>query len=197
MGKVASGRETQRGERTTDKLMAVFIANYVKRGEGERKRAKATIRYIQNRKGKDGQRMQRTLFSPDGAMTRQEAYYWVIDEAEEGSYFYRFIISPDPEGEDVYKDLDMREITERTMLKLNERFNQPLLWVGVIHADHKPHRHVHLLTVVPSKLNVKDLANLRSEATAACIDQRLELDYALQQRERQRSQQEAQWELTL
>jgi hypothetical protein len=177
--------------------MAVFIANYVKRGEGERKRAKATIRYIQNRKGKDGQRMQRTLFSPDGAMTRQEAYYWVIDEAEEGSYFYRFIISPDPEGEDVYKDLDMREITERTMLKLNERFNQPLLWVGVIHADHKPHRHVHLLAVVPSKLNVKDLANLRSEATAACIDQRLELDYALQQRERQRSQQEAQWELTL
>src|SRR4051794_10876205 len=27
----------------------------------------------------------------------QEAYYWVIDEAEEGSYFYRFIISPDPD----------------------------------------------------------------------------------------------------
>jgi hypothetical protein len=182
--------------------MAIYKANYVKRGEGEKKRAKATIRYIEYRRGKDGERIRRTLYDTDGPMTRQEAY-WMIDAAEEGSYFYRSIISPDPNSEDAEKDLDMRDIAERTMLKVNERFNRPILWVAATHADHKPHRHIHVLAVVPGKLNVKDFETLRAEATAACLQQRLELDYALQLQQQEREQQawqewhEAAWDLSL
>jgi hypothetical protein len=46
--------------------MAVVKANYVKKGEGERGRAKATIKYIQHRPGKDKERKARTLFGIDG-----------------------------------------------------------------------------------------------------------------------------------
>ncbi len=179
--------------------MAVFKANYVRRGNGEKKRAKATIRYIENRRGKDGERVQRSLFTSDGKTNRQEAY-WMIDEAEKGSYYYRFIISADPVGEDGNKDLDMRDMTQRTMQELDTRFGRPVQWVAVIHADHKPHRHVHLLAVTPGKLQVKDLEKLRGAATEACLEQRRDLDLQLQRQERERrrqQEQEAQWQLTL
>jgi hypothetical protein len=37
-----------------------------------------------------------------------------------GSFFYRFIISPDPKREDHNHDLDMRDIAEHTMVTLEE-----------------------------------------------------------------------------
>ena len=57
--------------------------------------AKASIRYIQHRQGMEGERVSRTLFGSDGFMGRHEAYR-MIDEAEKGSVFFRFVISPDP-----------------------------------------------------------------------------------------------------
>ena len=48
--------------------MAVVKANYVKRGKEERARAKATIRYIQHRRDREGERVTRTLFGYDGAL---------------------------------------------------------------------------------------------------------------------------------
>ena len=182
--------------------MAIFKANYVKRGDGEKRRAKATIRYMQNRRGKDGEKLQRQLFGTDGPLERAEAYS-VIDEATAGSIFFRFIVSPDPASEDLGDDLDMRDVTHRTMLKLNERFNTPVLWMAALHADHAPHRHVHILSVVPGRLNVQDFERFRAEATAACLEQRVELDYALQLQQQEREQEawqewhEAAWELSL
>lgn len=100
--------------------MAVVKANFVKRNKQARAGAKDNIRYIQNRRGKDGQKITRQLFGIDGAMERQEAYQ-MIDEAEKGSIFFRFVITPDPVGEDKRQDLNMRELTERTMQKLQEK----------------------------------------------------------------------------
>src|SRR4051812_19322219 len=114
--------------------MAIFKANYVKRGREARQRAKASIRYIQHRRGKGGESITRTLFGSDGHMTRQEAYR-IIDEAQKGSLFYRFVLSPDPNAEDSLRDLDMRDLTSQTMQALEERLNTPLLWVAAIHQD--------------------------------------------------------------
>ena len=47
--------------------MAIFKANYVKRGTTAKALAKATVRYNQHRPGKDGERITRTLFGSDGA----------------------------------------------------------------------------------------------------------------------------------
>ena len=61
--------------------MAVVKANYVRPGGGAKARAKASIRYIQHRRGEDGERITRQLFGSDGPMERDEAYR-MIDEAK-------------------------------------------------------------------------------------------------------------------
>src|SRR5438874_5868906 len=108
--------------------MAIVKATYTKNRGG----AKASIRYMQHRKGRDGAKTTRNLFGSDGLMGKWEAYR-MIDEAQRGSYFFRFVISPDPQKEDSEKDLFLREITEQTMLSLEERVQQPLSWVAVEH----------------------------------------------------------------
>jgi hypothetical protein len=119
--------------------------------------------------------MTRALFGSDGAMSRKEAYR-MIDEAQKGMLFYRFVLSPDPKREDTGRDLDMRDITYQTMQALEERLNTPLLWVAAIHEDHAPHRHIHILAVVPKLLRVNDFALLRHHATEAALSQRRFLD---------------------
>ena len=153
------------------KTMAIVKATYTRKGGG----AKASIRYIEHRPGKDGEKANRVLFGADGLMGRWQAYH-MIDEAQKGSYFFRFVISPDPAREDTQKDLHLREVTERTMNALEALLHTQVAWVGAIHADHAPHRHVHVLAVVPGRLQVQDFKMLRTSATEACIAQRRERD---------------------
>jgi hypothetical protein len=119
-------------------LVAIFKANYCKRGRTERSLAKASVRYIQHRAGFEGEKISRDLFGSDGVMDRYQAYR-MIDEAAKGSFFYRFVLSPDPKREDRNHDLDMRDIARHTILALEDRFDQPILWVGAVHDDHAPH----------------------------------------------------------
>src|SRR5947199_1892686 len=116
--------------------MAIVKATYTKSSAG----AKASVRYIEHRPGQDGEKITRNLFGIDGLMGRWQAYQ-LIDEAEKGSFFFRFVISPDPKAEDSEKDLFLREITEQTMQSLEERLQKPLQWVAAEHNDHAPHRH--------------------------------------------------------
>jgi hypothetical protein len=166
--------------------MAIVKANYVKRGKGERGRAKASVRYIQHRRGKDSQTITRTLFGSDGEMTRDDAYR-IIDEAKEGSLFYRFVLSPDPKREDRNHDLDMRDITTQTIKALEDLIGseEPIEWIAATHSDHAPHLHSHVIAVVPKRLYKADLEYLRYQATQASLEQRRILDLALF-RERER-----------
>jgi hypothetical protein len=170
--------------------MAIVKANYTRQAG----RAKASIRYIEHRPGDKGVRLTRTLFDKDGRMTRQQAYA-LIDQAEKGSNFFRFVISPDPVKEDTERDLLLREITGKTIDTLEERVGKPISWVAAIHADHSPHRHVHIVAVVEGRLQKQDFPALIKAATEASVEQRQELDVARERKEREREQQEAQWEL--
>src|SRR2546421_12752883 len=167
--------------------MAIVKATYTKSRGG----AKASIRYIEHRPGKDNEKVTRTLFGSDGGMGRWQAYQ-MIDEAEKGSYFFRFVISPDPKQEDTAKDLHLREITEKTMQMLEERLHKQVAWVAAEHDDHAPHRHVHVVAVVPGRLQVRDFQAMRQAATAAALAQRHERDLAREQQAQ--SREEAQWE---
>ena len=168
--------------------MAIFKATYTKSSAG----AKAAIRYMQHRPGKEGERITRVLFSSDGLMGRYAAYD-MIDGAAEGSSFFRFVMSPDPAKEDTQKDLALRDITKRTMDTLEERLGKSVSWVAAIHADHAPHRHVHILAVVEGRLQPQDFQALRKTATDVSLAQRKELDVVREQQARERS--EAEWEL--
>jgi hypothetical protein len=173
--------------------MAIVKATYTKSSGG----AKASIRYIQHRPGKDGAAISRTLFGWDGAMGRYEAYR-MIESAQKGSVFFRFVISPDPKAEDTGKDLFLREITEKTMLSLEDRLHQNVQWAAVEHNDHAPHRHVHVVAIVKGRLNVQDFQTLRQTATEAALFQRKCRDLAQEQRQREQEREEARdaaWEL--
>ncbi len=178
------------------KHMAIVKNNYVRRGRGERSRAKATIRYIAHRPGKDGAKITRTLFGRDGVMDRADAYL-MIDEAEGGSIFFRFVISPDPQTEDTKRDIALREITEKTMLSLEECINKQVQWTAAVHADHAEHRHVHVVAVTPGRLSRQDFQALpgvmRQVATQACLAERRERDLTREQQER--SREGGEWEL--
>src|SRR5437660_3645594 len=105
--------------------MAIVKASFTKSSAG----AKASIRYIQHRPGKDNEKKTRILFGSDGGMGRWQAYQ-MIDDAEKGSLFFRFVISPDPQQEDTAKDLFLREITEKTMLRLEEHIHREISWIA-------------------------------------------------------------------
>jgi hypothetical protein len=168
--------------------VAIVKATYTKKAWG----AKASVRYIEDRPGKDGEKITRDLFGMDGAMTREEAYQ-MIDKAQDGSVFYRFIINPDPKKEDTAKDLFLREITEKTIQTLEDRVKSRVQYVAAIHNDHTPLRHMHVIAIVPKGLQVPDFQAMRKTATEMGLEQRQELDL---RRERQKEQErEAQWEL--
>ena len=154
--------------------MAIVKATYTKQKAG----AKAAIRYIAHRPGKAGAKITRTLFGNDGVMGRRQAYR-LIDEAAKHTFFYRIAISPDPLIEDTHKDVHLWELTEQTMMALAERLQKDVLYVAAEHSDHAPHRHVHVLALVPKRLTTADLAALRSAATHAAGLQRKARDLAL------------------
>src|SRR5437763_9304247 len=124
-------------------------------------------------------------------MGRWQAYR-MIDEAENGSLFFRFVISPDPKGEDTGKDLFLRGVTEKTMLRLEEHIQKEIFWVAAEHDDHAPHRHVHVVAVVTGRLQVRDFKAMRQTATEAALVQRHERDLVREQQAQ--SREEAQWE---
>jgi hypothetical protein len=172
--------------------MAVVVANYCKKGEGERERAKATIRYIQHRPGKDHERKTRNLFGIDGQMGRWQAYR-MVDDAPKGRYFYRFIINCDPETEDKERDLPLREIIDHTMQILEKRTDNPVQWVAAIHDDHTDLRHIHALAVVKGRLKREDLEALIKAATAEAQLQREARNLMREVEAYQREREEALW----
>ena len=155
--------------------MAVLTGNYIRRGKLGNPRAKDAIRYMQHRPGLEGARITRPLFGIDGVQGRQDAYR-MIDEAPAGTHFYRMSLDPDPKTEDVKKDLDLRDLTARTITTLEEIVEGPVFYMAAVHADHAPHRHVYLVASVTRRLNTPELKHLKAVATQACLKQRRELD---------------------
>jgi hypothetical protein len=172
--------------------MAVLVANYVKKGSTERDRAKATIRYIQHRPGKDHEKKSRTLFGLDGAMGRWDAYR-MVDDAPQGRYFYRFVINPDPVHEDKERDLPLREIIDYTMLKLEEKTKTPVQWVAAVHDDHTDKRHIHALAIVKGRLKREDLELLIDAATEEAKLQREAQNLMREAEAYQREREEGLW----
>jgi galactose-1-phosphate uridylyltransferase len=120
-------------------------------------------------------------------MERGDAYQ-MIDAAEKGTVFFRIVISPDPEREDTYQDLSLREITSQTMRQLAERLTKAVPYVAVEHNDHAPHRHVHILACVKGRLNTQDFHALRTTATEAARSQRQERDVVREQQQQEGGQ---------
>ncbi len=184
------GREAKGGR---DELVAVVKSNYIRRGAVGNERAKDAIRYMQHRPGVDGARITRQLFGPDGVWGRAVAYR-MVDEAPAGTHFYRVKLSPDPNGEDRQKDLDLRDLTTRTMRTLKAVVKDDVYFVAAVHTEHADHRHVYLLASVPRRLNKPELEGLRDAATQLCLEQRQERDRLLERQSPEREWEVDEWE---
>jgi hypothetical protein len=165
----------------------IIITSYTR----DRKDAKRTVRYITHRCGKEKQKVTRQIFGIDGELEKHHAYQ-MIDEAQKGTVFFRIVISPDPKKEDKNRDLYLWQITEQTMLKLEERLQKQIQYAAAEHNDHTDIRHVHLLASLKGRIEKQDLKALREAATSACLLQRRERDLALEAKERETE--EEQWE---
>ena len=159
--------------------MAIVKVDYAK----SKGAAKANIRYIEHRPGKDKAKITRTLFGAYGQMRRKQAYE-LIDMVSAGSRFFRIKMSPDPAKEDTKRDLLLREVTEEIMDALEKQIGKPVAWVAAIHADHTPLRHVHILAIVNERL--LPVQQMRQTATKACLEQRNERDLAREHEARDR-----------
>jgi hypothetical protein len=167
--------------------MAIIKATFTK-SQGA---AKANIRYISHRPASDGTKAKRELWTSDGTISPKQAYQ-LIDDASPNTTYYRLALSPDPKREDGPKDLRLRLVTESMMQLLDDRFNASIPWVAATHENHSPHRHVHILALLPRKLTRDDLLALRTQATEVCQQQRLERDAVIKTRQ---ATKQAAWEL--
>jgi hypothetical protein len=155
--------------------MAVFVVTSQTKNP---KAAKASIRYMTHRRDQEEETITRTLYARYGISDKYSAYR-AIDNAPDGTTFYRLVLNFDPLREDTFKNLDLRRITEKTMRKLARRFNnQKVQWFAAIHEKQQGTalRHVHILTLINGRFTPRDLTVIRNTATAQARLQRQELD---------------------
>src|SRR5688572_21397402 len=136
--------------------MAIVKACYV-RGKD---RIKAHLRYITHRRGEEGEWMTRPLFGRDGPLSKQQIYD-TIDNARPGTVFHKFVINCHPVKEDTHKDLNLWELTRKTLEHIKTPFGDSVPFVATIHDDHTLLRHIHGFFIVEGKLNKEDFAKIK------------------------------------
>ena len=147
--------------------MAIVKAKYV-RGKS---RIKAHLRYITHRRGMEGERMSRPLFGKDGALSKQQIYD-MIDAAKRGAVFHKFVINFHPHKEDTRKDLNLWEVTRKTIDHIKTPFGVSVPFVATIHDDHTLLRHVHGFFIVEGRLNREEFKKIKELWKVASFEAR-------------------------
>src|SRR5688572_31350246 len=136
--------------------MAIVKARYVR----NKPRIKAHLRYITHRRGLDVGRITRSLFGRDGALSKLQIYE-MIDAARRGAFFHKFVINFHPVKEDTRKDLNLWDITRKTLAQIKTQFGDSVPFVATIHDDHTLLRHIHGFFIVQGKLPKEEFAKIK------------------------------------
>jgi hypothetical protein len=136
--------------------MAIVKNKYI-RGKP---RIKAHLRYITHRKGLDIGRITRPLFGRDGALSKLQIYE-MIDAVRRGAVFHKFVINFHPTKEDTRRDLNLWEITRKTLEQIKTQFGEAVPFVATIHDDHTALRHIHGFFIVEGRLAKEEFAEIR------------------------------------
>src|ERR671910_573790 len=143
--------------------MAIVKNKYV-RGKA---RIKAHLRYITHRRGMEGERMSRPLFGPDGPLSKLQIYE-MIDATGRGAVFHKFVFNFHPVKEDTRKDLNLWEVTKKTLEHIKTQFGDSVPFVATIHDDHTLLRHVHGFFIVQGKLRKVETQTPAGEGGGGC-----------------------------
>jgi hypothetical protein len=136
--------------------MAIVKAKYV-RGKP---RIKAHLRYIIHRKAEMGEAITRPLFGREGAFSKLQAYE-MIDAVKRGAVFHKFVINFHPTKEDTRKDLNLWDLTRKTLEHIRTQFGDSVPFVATIHDDHTLLRHVHGFFIVEGRLSNEEFSKVR------------------------------------
>src|SRR5918993_408635 len=136
--------------------MAIVKARYV-RGKD---RIKAHLRYITHRRGEEGERMTRPLFGRDGALSKQHIYD-MIDNTRRGAVFHKFVINFHPVKEGTRKDLNLWELTRKTLEHIKTQFGDSVPFVDTIYDDHTLLRHIHGFFIVEGRLPKEEFKKIK------------------------------------
>ena len=147
--------------------MAIVKARYV-RGKA---RIKAHVRYITHRRGMEGERMSRPLFGKDGELSKQQIYD-MIDAARRGAVFHKFVINFHPLKEDTRKDLNLWEVTRKTLEHIKTQFGDSVPFVATIPDDHTLLRHIYSFFIVEGRLPNEEFAKIKGLWKVASIEVR-------------------------
>ena len=154
--------------------MAIVKAKYVR----SKPRIKAHLRYITHRRGLDIGRITRPLFGRDGALSKLQIYE-MIDAARRGAVFHKFVINFHPTREDTRKDLNLWEITRKTLAHVKTQFGTSVPFIATIHNDHTLLRHIHGFFIVEGRLSKEEFTKIKGLwkiASAEVWRQRTRLD---------------------
>src|SRR5918999_3870698 len=136
--------------------MAIVKAKYI-RGKG---RIKAHLRYITHRRGLDVGRITRPLFGRDGPLSKLQIYE-MIDKAPLGAFFHKFVINCHPVKEDTRKDLNLWDLTKKTLEHIKTQFGNSVPFIATIHDDHTFLRHIHGFFIVEGRLSKEEFAKIK------------------------------------
>ena len=122
--------------------------------------------------------MSRPLFGKDGGLSKLQIYE-MIDAAKKGAVFHKFVINFHPVKEDNRKDLNLWEITHKTLEQIKTKFGDSVPFVATIHDDHTALRHVHGFFIVEGRLSKEEFSKVRGlwkVASSEARQQRRRLD---------------------
>jgi hypothetical protein len=169
--------------------------NYIPHNKHAKTSAKATLGYNETRLGKNGEEIERQLFDKNGPRTKEQAE-WQIKDAPPNTYFWRMRLSPDPNGENAGKTLDLWELTRDAVRWLEERLGRPgeIGLIGAEHNDHTEIAHIHAILLIErrgrEKILTKDIINEFREAVAKmALDKKQDRQLAMEQHEAQQQHQ--------
>jgi hypothetical protein len=119
----------------------------------------------------EGERMSRPLFGPDGPLSKLQIYN-MIDATGRGVVFHKFVFNFHPVKEDTRKDLNLWEVTKKTLEHIKTQFGDSVPFVATIHDDHTLLRHVHGFFIVNGRLNKEEFAKVRGLWKVASFEAR-------------------------
>lgn len=127
--------------------------------------AKASVRYIEQRKGDLEKHPHRQLFGPLGELSRTQAYDRLDRAGEESgkTYFYRIVLNAG-EGHADLDEGERRAWTAGVMERIEAQGVKVRDWVAVSHTDQGQHDHVHVVAALGRTLQKDELADLRTHS---------------------------------
>ena len=109
----------------------------------------------------------------------KQQIYEMIDATRRGAVFHKFVINFHPVKEDTRKDLNLWELTRKTLEQIKTQFGDSVPFVATIHDDHTLLRHIHGFFIVEGRLPKEEFAKIKGlwkVASAEAWRQRRRLD---------------------